>query len=87
MGETPLNHWRSVDIALLVLLCRLGPHDEVLLEKILNPKLPTVHLLRVCRVIKMCIKSTKKQYMDEWVQMQIQVKQRMQNKTRILLYS
>lgn len=83
MGETPLNHWRSVDIALLVLLCRLGPHDEVLLEKILNPKLPTVHLLRVCRVIKMCIKRC----MDEWVQMQIQVKQRMQNKTRILLYS
>lgn len=39
MGETPLNHWRSVDIALLVLLCRLGPHDEVLLEKILNPQI------------------------------------------------
>lgn len=83
MGETPLNH------------CIVGPslqawstpHDEVLLEKILNPKLPTVHLLRVCRVIKMCIKSTKKQCMDEWVQMQIQVTQRMQNKTRILLYS
>lgn len=86
MGETPLNHWRSVDVALFVLLCRLHPVC-MSLEKILNPKLPTMHLLRVCTVIKMCIKSTKKQCMDEWVQMQIQVKQRMQNKTRISLYS